>query len=199
MKTKTIALIVAAVILLAIGYVLSTGAQEVGWDTDEEVQRLQQKQQNEIEQGGADDVEATEMPTPLRPSAGEKKLEKWEGVPTGYIKREYMIHQDNLAGKWQDANIFPASNSEPKWLPITIDQYNDALKSGTVDGKLKGTVYGPFYENMMRICKAAPEAKAAHVRTPEDSPEWRMDQSMQRPYTLYRELSFECLAELKKE
>jgi len=191
MKPRTAALLVAAI---AIAFSAPSWAQEMGWDNDEEVQRLEHEQTEEAEQGeGPVELEATGIPKRPEITSGEKKAEEFEAVPTGYAKREYIIRQENLAGKWLDADIFPTSNDEPRWIPITGDQYDDTIKSGLVDAKLKGTVYGPYYENMRRICGTGPGANEVHVKSPDSSPEWQMGQSMQRPYTLHRQLSFECL------
>jgi hypothetical protein len=191
MKPRIVALLI---VVIAITFAVSIQAQEMGWDEDEEVQRLENKQEEEAEQGaGPVEMEATGVPTPPRITSGEKKAEEWEAIPTGFAKREYIIRQQNMAGKWTEADIFPASNDEPRWLPITSVQYADAIKSGLVDARLKGTVYGPYYENMRRICGSGPGAKEVHVKSPDSSPEWRMGQRMQRPYTLHRQLAFDCL------
>jgi hypothetical protein len=191
MKPKIAALLVVSI---AMTFAISIQAQEMGWDNDEEVQRLEHEQTEEAEQGeGPVETEATGVPTPSKITSGEKKAEEWEAIPTGFAKREYIIRQQNMAGKWTEANIFPASNDEPRWFPITSVQYADALQSGLVDARLKETVYGPYYENMRRICATGPSAKDVHVKSPDSSPEWRMGQRMQRPYTLNRQLSFDCL------
>lgn len=191
MKPRIITLIIVSI---ATALTFTAGAQEMGWDNDEEVQRLEHEQTEEAEEGtGPVELEATGIPKRPEITSGEKKAEEFEAIPTGYAKREYIISQQNLAGKWLEADIFPASNDEPRWVPITSVQYADALKSGLMDAKLKGTVYGPYYENMRRICESGPGAKEVHVKSPDSSPGWRMGQRMQRPYTLHRELAFDCL------
>lgn len=191
MKPRTIVFIVIAIASLIIGYVISTYAQ---WDTDEEVQRVEEKQWQEAEQGtGPVEREATGVRTPPRTTKGEKKLEKWEGIPTGYARRDYLIRQDNIAGKWDKANILPVSDKKPRWKPIDGWTYNTAMKSGIVDAKLKGSIYAPFYESMMRVCKAGPKAKEVHIKSPASEPKWRIGQKTTRPRTQYRELKFECL------
>ena len=191
MKPGKITLIVAIIVA---AFAVTAEAQEMGWDTDEEVQRLEHKQTEEAEQGkGPVELEATGVRVPPRTTSGEKKAEEWKAIPTGFAKREYIIREQNMAGKWEKANIFPASNDEPRWIPITSVQYGDAIKSGLVDAKLKKTVYGPYYENMRRVCGAGPAAKDVHVKSPDESPKWRMGQRMQRPYTLHRQLAFDCL------
>jgi hypothetical protein len=135
--------------------------------------------------------------TPSRTTKGEKTLEKWEAIPTGFAKRDYLIRQDNLAGKWDKANILPVSNAEPRWRPIEADTYKAAIKSGIVDAKLKGSIYGPFYESMLRVCKAGPAAKEVHVKSPDTSPKWMMGQRKTQPRKQYRELTFECFIRTK--
>lgn len=194
MRPKNILFILAAVAVLVFAFKLSTHAQEMGWDEDEEPQRLEEQQIDEEEQGGQDMTEATGVPTPARETKGEKQLTEWEGISTGYLSRSYVIRQENLAGKWQDADIFPAG---PKWMPVDAATYESSLKSGTVDARLKGTVYGPYYENMLRICRTAPSAADVHIKSPDSSPQWKTGQRMQRPYTLYRQLQFECLVKAR--
>ena len=157
MRFKVLLTVLAAT---AIAWAPAAQAQEMGWDEDEEPQRLEQEQWDEAEQGtGPVERQATGITPPPPTTSGEKRLQEFKAVPTGFVKREYVIRQQNLAGKWEKANIFPASNADPRWVPITSVQYDEAKGSGLIDGKLKGTVYGPYYENMVRICKTAPGAE----------------------------------------
>ena len=194
---KNIILLIMAISLLTIGFILSTHAQEMGWDNNEEVQRLEQKQWDEAEQGGTDKYEATGIETPPATTSGEKNLEKWQKIPTGFARKDFIISQDNLAGKWDKANIYPSPQFESGWQSLDSSAYHSALKTGAVDKKLKGTIYEPYLSNMERICKTAPNAEAVHIKSPEASPEWRMKQRFQKPYTLTRELTFECLVKIK--
>jgi len=194
MKTRNIILIAVAAAIAVTAYVISTPAQ---WDEDEEPQRLEEQQWEETEETGPADREATDVVVTPRETKGEKELEKWEDIPTGYARREYLIHQDNIAGKWEKADIFPAPGFESRWRPIDSGTYAQAVKSGTVDAKLKATAFAPFYENMQRICRSRPGAKEAHVRSAQGSPEWTMGQKTTQPRTQYRELKFECLIKAK--
>lgn len=188
----------ALLLMIIAAFAVTAHAQEMGWDTDEEVQRLEHEQTEEAEQGpGPVELEGTGIRVAPRITSGEKKAEEFKAIPTGFAKREYIIREQNEAGKWLDANIFPASNDEPRWIPITSVQYGDAIKSGLVDARLKDTIYGPYYENMRRICSAGPNAKEIHVKSPDETPEWRMGQRIQRPYTLHRQLTFDCLIKSK--
>ncbi len=194
MKTRNVVLIVMAAAIAVTAYVISTHAQ---WDEDEEPQRIEEEQWDEAEQTGPVEREATGVAVPSRPTKGEKELEKWEDIPTGYARREYLIRQDNIAGKWDKADIFPAPGFESQWKPIDAGTYAQSVKSGTLDAGLKSTAFGPFYENMQRICKSRTGAKEVHVRSPQGSPEWRMGQRKTQPRTQYRELTFECLIRAK--
>lgn len=183
-----------AIIVLIGGTVLTTHAQ---WDTDEEVERLQNEQWNEAEQGDEDATEATGIATPEQETKGEKTLSEWQDLPSGFLHRTFIIRQENLAGTWDKANIFPAPESESGWQAMDPSTYTSAIASGVVDQALKHTVYAPYYENMQRICKTAPGAKSIHIKSADDTPKWRMAQRMQRPFTLYRQLSFVCLVKTK--
>lgn len=190
MQKKTIAIIAFAVCSLIAGIVLTSHAQ---WDNDEEVQRLEQKQWDAAEQGGTDETEATGIATPPSETKSEKVLGQWEDIPTGYLRRVFVIRQLNLAGTWEDADIFPAQGYESAWHPMNRPAYESAVSSGLRDAALKGTAYGPYYENMRRLCGSAPDAKDVHIKSPSGSTQWKVGQRLQRPYTLYRELRFECL------
>jgi hypothetical protein len=180
-----------AIVALTGGYVLSTHAQ---WDNDEEVERLQQKQWDEAEQGGEDETEATGITTPERETKGEKTLTEWKNLPSGFLHRTFIIRQVNLAGNWDKANIFPAPEYESGWQPMDPSAYKSAMASGSVDAALKNTAFAPYYDNMQRICNTAPGATSVHMKPADSSSNWKMGQRMQRPYTIYRQLTFECLA-----
>lgn len=195
MKPMKTALIVAMIVA---AFAVTAEAQEMGWDTDEEVQRVEQEQWDEAEQGrGPVTTDGPEIVRPDTTTKGEKTRQKWEEIPTGYGHRIFVIQQDNLAGKWDKANVLPAKGFESGWKPISQGQYQQAIKSGILDGKLKSTDYAPFYASMSRVCSVSKFKQSdLHIKAAE-SGKWRVSQRKTTPLTEYRELSFECLAKAK--
>ncbi|MFH1829646.1 MAG: hypothetical protein ABH871_02560 [Pseudomonadota bacterium] len=193
MKKRPLIFLLLAAVLLVIAYAISVNAQ---WDTDEEPQRLEEEQMEEAEQGGASEYEGTEVKRPAEETEGERELEAFKNIPTGYMSCIYVMREINLAGKWDEAEILPQSG----WKYVDEGQYKRAISSGIVDAKLKTTIYKPYYDKMQELCKVGVKASGTvHVRSSQKSPEWQIGQNQDPPYTQYRELTFQCLAKGERE